>query len=105
MSKIKVTLRKSLIGRLQAHKSCVKGLGIRKINHTVTVEDTPENLGMINKVKYMLEVEKIKWDWITLNLIQKLPKTELEEVKAQAQARLVAGVTKASNQELEDIIR
>ena len=60
MPKIKVTLRKSLIGRLQSHKSCVKGLGIRKINHTVTVEDTPENLGMINKVKYMLEVEKIK---------------------------------------------
>ena len=60
MSKIKVTLRKSLIGRLQAHKSCVRGLGIRKINHTVTVHATPENLGMINKVKYMLEVEKVK---------------------------------------------
>ena len=56
MSKIKVTLRKSLIGRLQAHKSCVKGLGFRKLQQTVTVEDTPSNRGMINKIRDMLEV-------------------------------------------------
>lgn len=39
---IKVTLVKSLIGRLESHKACARGLGIRKINQTVEVLDTPE---------------------------------------------------------------
>ena len=47
---IKVTLLKSRSGRLKSHKACVTGLGLRKINHTVEVIDTPENRGMINKV-------------------------------------------------------
>ena len=56
---IKVTLVKSTIGRLESHKACVKGLGLRRTNHSVTVKDTPENRGMINKVSYMLSVEEI----------------------------------------------
>lgn len=56
-NKIKVTLVKSLNGRLQSHKACVRGLGIRRIGHTVEVIDTPSNRGMINKVSYMLNVE------------------------------------------------
>lgn len=55
--KLKVTLNKSLIGRLKSHKACVAGLGIRKIHQTVEVADTPENRGMINKVSYMVSVE------------------------------------------------
>jgi large subunit ribosomal protein L30 len=55
---IDVTLVKSTIGRLPRHRACVKGLGLRRINHTVTVIDTPENRGMINKVAYMLKVEE-----------------------------------------------
>lgn len=55
---LKVTLRRSLSGRLQSHKACVAGLGLRRMNHTVTVIDTPENRGMINKVAYMLEIEE-----------------------------------------------
>ena len=55
---IKVTLTKSVNGRLQAHKACVKGLGLRRIGHTVEVEDTPAVRGMINKVSYMLRVEE-----------------------------------------------
>jgi len=55
---IKVTQTKSTIGRLQAHKACVRGLGLRKINHTVEVEDTPAVRGMINKVSYMVSVEE-----------------------------------------------
>ena len=43
MSKIKVTLIKSLSGRLKAHQACAKGLGIKKIHKTVEVNDTPEN--------------------------------------------------------------
>ncbi|KUJ71116.1 50S ribosomal protein L30 [Thiomicrospira sp. WB1] len=55
---VKVTLVKSIIGRLPSHKACVSGLGLRKINHSVTVVDTPENRGMINKVSYLLKVEE-----------------------------------------------
>lgn len=54
---IKVTLLKSTIGRLEAHKACVRGLGLKRRHHTVTVIDTPANRGMINKVSYMLQVE------------------------------------------------
>lgn len=56
--KLKVTLVKSRYGRLKAHRACVAGLGLRKINHTVVVDDTPENRGMINKVSYLLRVEE-----------------------------------------------
>jgi len=56
---LKVTLVKSTIGRLAAHKACVRGLGLRRTNHSVKVIDTPENRGMINKVSYMLSVEEI----------------------------------------------
>ena len=59
ISKVKVTLVKSIIGRLAAHKACVKGLGLRRMHHTVEVVDTPENRGMINKVSYLLKVEAL----------------------------------------------
>lgn len=54
---IKVTLIRSTAGRLAAHKACVSGLGLRKIGHTVEVEDSPSVRGMINKVSYLLSVE------------------------------------------------
>ncbi|MEH6504485.1 MAG: 50S ribosomal protein L30 [Cycloclasticus sp.] len=57
--KIKVTLVRSKNGRLASHKACVAGLGLRKINQTVEVIDTPENRGMINKVNYMVRVEEV----------------------------------------------
>ena len=53
---ITVKLVKSTIGRLEAHKACVRGLGLKKIHQTVTVIDTPSNRGMINRVSYMLQV-------------------------------------------------
>ncbi|MCV6591132.1 MAG: 50S ribosomal protein L30 [Marinobacterium sp.] len=55
--KIQVTLVRSPIGTLPKHKLCVKGLGLRRVNHTVEVEDTPAVRGMINKVNYMVRVE------------------------------------------------
>jgi len=55
---LKVTLVKSKFGRLRSHKACVAGLGLRKIHQTVTVIDTPENRGMINRVSYLLSVEE-----------------------------------------------
>jgi large subunit ribosomal protein L30 len=57
--KLKVTLLKSTISRLADHKACVKGLGLRKIRHSVVVENTPENRGMINKISDMLSVEEV----------------------------------------------
>ncbi len=54
---IKVTQIKSISGRLKSHQACVKGLGLRRINHTVEVEDTPSVRGMINKANYLLRVE------------------------------------------------
>ncbi len=54
---IKVTLVKSLIGRLEAHKACARGLGLRRMNSTAVVIDTPENRGMVNKISYLLKVE------------------------------------------------
>ncbi|MGF1740715.1 50S ribosomal protein L30 [Vibrio profundum] len=58
MATIKVTQTKSSIGRLPKHVLCLKGLGLRKINHTVELEDTPCVRGMINKVSYMVKVEE-----------------------------------------------
>lgn len=55
--KVKVTLVKSPIATQPRHKLCVKGLGLRRVNHTVEVLDTPANRGMINKVAYLLKVE------------------------------------------------
>ncbi|RVU81495.1 50S ribosomal protein L30 [Leucothrix sargassi] len=56
---VKVTLVKSLSGRLKSHQDCAHGLGIRKINKPVVVIDTPENRGMINKISYMIKVEEV----------------------------------------------
>ena len=57
-AKIKVTQIKSSYGRLENHKACVAGLGLRRIGHTVEVEDTPSVRGMINKVNYLVRVEE-----------------------------------------------
>ena len=54
---IKVTQVKSTAGRLKAHQACVAGLGLRRIGHTVEVEDTPSVRGMINKVNYLVKTE------------------------------------------------
>ena len=54
---VKVTLVRSPIGTLPKHRLCVKGLGLRRIGHTVELEDTPSVRGMINKVSYMVRVE------------------------------------------------
>ncbi len=56
--KVKVTLLKSKYGRLKNHRACIAGLGLRRINHSVVIEDTPENRGMINAVSYLLKVEE-----------------------------------------------
>ena len=58
MATIKVTLVKSLAGQLQNIVASARGLGLRRMNHSVTVQDTPENRGMINTASHLLKVEK-----------------------------------------------
>lgn len=58
MAKLKITLKKSLIGRKDSHIATVNALGLKKIGKTVEHEDTPQIKGMINKVSYLLEVEE-----------------------------------------------
>jgi large subunit ribosomal protein L30 len=55
---MKVTLLRSLHGRLKNHQACVRGLGLRRIHQTVEVEDTPATRGMLNKVSYMVKAEE-----------------------------------------------
>ena len=51
-----VTLVRSLNGRLKSHQCCVRGLGLKRMHQTVSVEDTPSTRGMLNKVSYMVNV-------------------------------------------------
>ena len=53
---ITIKLVKSGIGRMKNHKLCIKGLGFKKLNQILTIEDTPSNRGMINKISDMIEV-------------------------------------------------
>ena len=55
---VRVRLVKSVSGRLKKHQACVRGLGLRRIGHSVEVEDTPSVRGMINQVSYMVQVEE-----------------------------------------------
>ena len=56
-NKVKVTLVKSTIGTIQSHRACVRGLGLRRLHHTVELVDTPSVRGMINKVSYLVKCE------------------------------------------------
>ena len=56
---IKVTLVRSPIGTLPRHRECVRGLGLKRMHHTVELEDTPSVRGMVNKINYMVRVEEV----------------------------------------------
>jgi large subunit ribosomal protein L30 len=55
---VKVTLVKSIFGQLHRHRATASGLGLRRINQTVVVADTPENRGMINASRHLFRVEE-----------------------------------------------
>jgi large subunit ribosomal protein L30 len=55
--KLNVTLVRSPVGQMANHRDCVRGLGLRRMHHTVELEDTPAVRGMVNKVRYLLAVE------------------------------------------------
>ncbi len=56
--KLKITLVKSGIARPGKHKVVLAGLGLRKLNHSVIRQDTPQIRGMIDKVSHLLKVEE-----------------------------------------------
>ena len=60
INKVKVKLVKSRFGRIKKHTASLSGLGLRKINQEVVIDATPENMGMVNQVRYLLEVEEVK---------------------------------------------
>ena len=58
MKKIKLTLVKSLIGTKKDHRATIRGLGLRKLNSSSEIIDSPSAWGQINKVKYLLKIGK-----------------------------------------------
>lgn len=56
-SVIKVKLSRSLIGVRKKHREIVVGLGLRKINSTSELSDTPSIRGMINKISYLIKIQ------------------------------------------------
>jgi|TARA_B100001750_G_scaffold237644_1_gene243037 large subunit ribosomal protein L30 len=59
IKKLRVKLVKSRFGRIKKHSACISGIGLKKINQIVELEATPENLGMINQIRYLLNVEEL----------------------------------------------
>ena len=59
MAKVKVTLKRSLIGRPETQRKTVRALGLRKINSVVELPDNPAIRGQLNKVEHLIQVEEI----------------------------------------------
>jgi len=55
---LKITLKKSIIGRPEKHRKTVRSLGLRKLNRTVVLKDSPTVRGMVNRVSHLLEVKE-----------------------------------------------
>lgn len=56
---IRITQIRSTAGRLKSHQACARGLGLRRMHHSVDVVATPENMGMVNKISYLLKIEEV----------------------------------------------
>lgn len=60
MGKIRITQKRSKIGQTVRQKRTLDALGLKRINHTVELEATPQILGMVSKVSHLLSVEEVK---------------------------------------------
>ena len=56
---LRVKLVKSMFGRIKKHRACITGIGLKKINQVVELDATPENLGMVYKIRYLVNVEEL----------------------------------------------
>ena len=90
MNTLNVTLVRSVIGRIEAHKATVRGLGLRRMHHTVTVQDTPAIRGMINSVHYLLKVS----EGTAKAVVAKEANATKTAAKPQAAAKSIASVPK-----------
>ncbi|RMF97644.1 MAG: 50S ribosomal protein L30 [Candidatus Schekmanbacteria bacterium] len=59
MGKLKITLKKSIIGSSKKQRAIVKGLGLRRTNHSVVRDDNPMIRGMVKKIPHLLSIEEI----------------------------------------------
>ena len=59
MKKIRITLKKSTINRIKTHKRTIRSLGLKKMNQTIVKEASPQILGMVESVKYLLDIEEV----------------------------------------------
>ena len=59
VKKLRVKLVKIQFGRIKKHRACITGIGLKKINQVVELDATPENLGMVNKIRYLVNVEEL----------------------------------------------
>ena len=59
IKKIRIKLIKSRFGRIKKHRACLAGIGLKKINQVVELDATPENIGMVNKIRYLVDVEEL----------------------------------------------
>ncbi len=60
MKMLRITLKRSFIGRNEKHRRILRALGLRKINHSVVQKDTPSITGMIHKISHMVEVINVE---------------------------------------------
>lgn len=60
MSKIRVTWKRSTIGRLERQRKCIRALGLKRLNHSVTHDDTPQIRGMIRAVEHLIDWEIVE---------------------------------------------
>ena len=60
MAKIKITQVKSVIGSTKRQKAIMKALGLRNMHQTVVHDDTPQVMGMVNKMRHLISVEEVK---------------------------------------------
>ena len=59
IKKLRIKLIKRRFGRIKQHRACIAGIGLKKINQVVELDATPENLGMVNKIRYLVSVEEL----------------------------------------------
>lgn len=62
MAKLKLTLVKSYIGSTKRQRATLAALGLRKMHHSVEHDATPEIIGMVNKMKHLLNVEEVNYN-------------------------------------------
>ncbi len=60
MAKIKITQVKSVIGSTKRQKAIMEALGLKKMHQTVVHDDTPQIMGMVNKMRHLIIVEEVK---------------------------------------------